>query len=78
MMVTLRVERTSPFTGRTHVREMEVDLDKFRMWGLNLVGANQAFPHLSPGDREFLITGITEEEWAAGMSAPGTPTSDSP
>ncbi len=27
--------------------------------------AQNAFPHLSVGDREFIISGVTEEEWEA-------------
>jgi hypothetical protein len=25
--------------------------------------ANDAFPNLSPGEREFILTGVTPQEW---------------
>lgn len=32
-------------------------------WKVDLVNAQDAFPDLSPGDREFILTGISPEGW---------------
>ena len=56
------IERTSMFTGIT--RSMELPITK-EQWAAFQNGAlvQDAFPHLSPDEREFIITGMTEEEW---------------
>ena len=61
------VTRKSPFTGQTHTREIPVIEEKLIAWENT---PNQlrpmvqhAFPELSADDREFILTGITPEEW---------------
>ena len=56
------IERTSMVTGIT--RSMELPITK-EQWAAFQNGAlvQNAFPHLSPDEREFIITGITKEEW---------------
>ena len=63
------VTRKSPFTGKTHTREINVFPEQLIAWENTprqfrpLV--QDAFPGLSPDDREFILTGITPEEWEA-------------
>jgi hypothetical protein len=61
------VTRTSILTGVTHTREIPVSEDRIVAWDtsgkLNRPLIQDAFPDLSPDDREFLMTGITPEEW---------------
>jgi len=50
-------------TGETVSKELDVtqeQLDRYRQ-GRELI--QNVFPHLSPADREFIKTGITQEEW---------------
>ena len=56
------IERMSMFTGIT--RSMELPITK-EQWDAFENGAlvQDAFPHLSPDEREFIITGMTKEEW---------------
>ena len=56
------IERTSMLTGIE--RSMELPITE-EQWVAFLNGAlvQDAFPHLSPDEREFIITGMTKEEW---------------
>ncbi len=54
-----------------HEREIDVDPLEFENWkhywnlgDRSVKNLEQAFPHLDAGDREFLFSGITPEEWA--------------
>jgi hypothetical protein len=56
------ISRTSPVSGKTVTRDLDVtqeQLDEWKAGGL----IQNVFPKLSEGDREFLLTGMTEEEW---------------
>ncbi len=51
-------------TGSLRTREFPITRDQWDAW-LNGAYIQDAFPHLSPDDREFLLTGMTSEEWDA-------------
>ena len=57
------ITRTSKITGQEHTLDLNVTPEQlFRInSGIELI--QKIVPHLSPADREFLITGITDEEW---------------
>lgn len=58
----MRIVRTSPLTGKTNIREINVTEAQIEAWeGGELI--QDAMPNLSAGDREFVKTGITDEEW---------------
>jgi len=61
------IERISPFTGITHTKEINVTREQLTAWRNGALIQN-AMPHLTPGEREFIKTGITEEEWDATFS----------
>ena len=58
MMIT----RTSPFTGITRTKDILVTEDQLARWQAGELIQN-AMPNLSASDREFIMTGITDEEW---------------
>jgi hypothetical protein len=61
----MEITRTSSFTGKTHTKDLPVtqeQLDSYYKTGLLL---QDAFPHLSADDREFIKSGVTKEEWDA-------------
>jgi len=63
------VTRTSAFTGKTRTFYFAVtqeQLDGYYNYGLLL---QDAFPNLSPSEREFIKTGVTDEEWTAAFGA---------
>lgn len=58
----MKITRTSILSNVTRTREInitEAELEQLRL-GRNV---QWLLPHLSADDREFLITGITQEEW---------------
>lgn len=58
------ITRTSPFSGQTNQMEINVSDAQIEAWQ-NGMFAQDAFPHLTPDEREFIMTGITKEEWDA-------------
>lgn len=62
----MEITRTSIITQQTHTRDIDVTEEQLARWK---AGANiqDACPHLSVGDREFIMTGITQEEWDLHM-----------
>lgn len=60
----MRVTRRSMLSGRTMTKELDIDpeiLEKYEKGEAGLI--QNAFPNLSPSDREFIMTGITDDEW---------------
>jgi hypothetical protein len=58
----MKIVRTSPFSGKTHTWDLPVTEEELRLWE-NGKPAQYAFPHLSANQREFIMTGITPDEW---------------
>jgi hypothetical protein len=56
------VTRKSAITGISRTLELPITEEQLILWQNGLV-AQQAFPQLNADQREFIITGITEEEW---------------
>lgn len=56
------VRRTSQLTGITRDRFINVDPDQIVLFNRGAL-VQEAFPQLSAEEREFLLTGITGEEW---------------
>jgi len=62
----MEIIRKSPFSGVIHAMDLDVtqeQLDRFDNGRGEFVQV--VFSHLSPGEREFIKTGITPEEWDA-------------
>lgn len=60
----LEVTKKSILSGKTNTMTLDITqehLDKYEQVGGLLIQA--VFPNLSAGEREFLISGITPEEW---------------
>ena len=49
-------------TGIIRERDLDITRDQLDKWQNGML-IQDAFPNLSPDDREFIMTGITEEEW---------------
>lgn len=56
------ITRTSMMSGKTRTRDLPItELQLFKYNSGELI--QDAFPHLSEDDREFIMTGMTPEEW---------------
>jgi len=58
----MKITRKSGLTGEINTRDLDITPKQYTEY-LSGTLAQLAFPHLSADDREFLITGITPEEW---------------
>ncbi len=60
------VTKVSMFSGVSHTLDIPVTQEQLDSWlGGKLIQV--AMPNLSPDDREFLITGMTPDEWEEMM-----------
>jgi hypothetical protein len=57
------IQAKSMLTGVEHQREIEVTLTQYAAWQNSGKPIQEVLGHLSADDREFLMTGITPEEW---------------
>ena len=60
--LTMLITKTSPFSGNTNSMEIEVTQEQLSSWENGTLIQN-AMPNLSADEREFIMTGITPEEW---------------
>ena len=63
----MKIKKISPFDGT--LNELEIPLegyeDVYARWLSGAGNIQNMLPHLTPAQREFLITGITQEQWDA-------------
>tara|TARA_R100000008_G_C3518343_1_gene132610 strand:- start:312 stop:509 length:198 start_codon:yes stop_codon:yes gene_type:complete len=58
MLVTM----TSILSGKTTTRDIDVEPEQVKAWQNGML-IQDAMPELSAPDREFIMSGITQEEW---------------
>ena len=65
------IAKTSLLSSRTHEMEIDVSDKQIALW---MEGAliQDVMPSLSADEREFLMTGITPDEWAAEFGEEST------
>ena len=64
----MEIIRTSPFSGNTNSMEIEVTQEQLSSWENGTLIQN-AMPHLSADEREFIMTGVTPSEWAEAFGS---------
>lgn len=57
------ITRTSTITGQEHTLDLDINPDQLVRINTGIELIQNIVPHLSPSDREFIMTGITDEEW---------------
>ena len=57
------VVRQNQFTGKTNKLEIEFDLNDYNRWQHEGGCIQDYLGYLPPAHREFLMTGVTPEEW---------------
>lgn len=60
----IKITRMSLVSGKEHTLDLDVTLEEIKKWESGVLAQN-AFPRLTPAEREFIISGITPEEWDA-------------
>ena len=56
------ITRREPFTGLINTREIDVTWEQWDSW-LHGEPIQNAMPNLTASEREFILTGITDELW---------------
>jgi len=65
------VTRTSQLTGKTHSIDLDVTKEQMQRFENRIANGEYVqtiFPHLEAKFREFILTGITPEEWTTYWS----------
>jgi len=58
----MKITRKSPISGNVNTLDLNITEEQVSDWmGGTLV--QDAFPHLTPSEREFIVTGILDSEW---------------
>lgn len=57
------IKRKSVISGTERTRNIPVNPDDFMAWEAGFGNIQEIMPYLSDTDREFILSGITEEEW---------------
>ncbi len=59
------ITKISAFSGKEHTRDIPVDEEKYTSWAEQgrPTKVQNEFPELNAEDREFIISGVTSEEW---------------
>lgn len=65
------ITRKSLVSGVTRTLDLPVTEAQMAMYMCGAVTIQRAFPNLSDGQREFIMTGITQDEWDEHMSDDG-------
>ena len=61
------ITRTSTLSGNTNSMEIEVTQEQLSSWESGVLIQN-AMPNLSADESEFIMTGITPEEWDSAFN----------
>ena len=59
---SMLVSRRSIMSGKVHELDLDITTEQISRWDAGGL-IQDVMPHLTPEEREFLMTGITEEEW---------------
>lgn len=65
----MRVQRYSELTGVLHTMELDITVEQLEKFKAGEKVQN-VFPNLSAAEREFILSGITPEEWDKYLRIP--------
>lgn len=57
------ITKTSMYSGIEHTIDIPITKEEYENFINGSIHVQNAFPNLTPDEREFLMTGITREEW---------------
>ena len=67
--MALQITRTSMLSGIDRTKTFDITYDQYYAWYTEGELIQNAMPNLSASDREFIMTGMTDEEWNDPSSA---------
>jgi len=65
-VVAMKILRQSILTGRVHERDIDITEAQLEAWQHGELIQDVA-PNLTTSEREFIINGVTDEEWSAAF-----------
>jgi len=63
----MRIRSVSIISGKESQMEINITPEQYIEYLLSDTPVTKMFPHLNDDEREFLITGVSPEEWAEVM-----------
>jgi hypothetical protein len=72
----MKVTRKSQFSGITRTKELDITSEEALLYNSGETNIQHCFPNVSSNDREFILTGITPEEWEEMMKDDETSLND--
>lgn len=67
----MQITRKSVISGIQRTKEIPVNPEDFMAWQAGYGNIQDLMPYLSLDDREFILSGITAEEWNAAFAEIG-------
>jgi hypothetical protein len=58
----IAVTRVSPLTGKVNTLNLDITMEEMMAWKAGKL-IQDAFPRLSASEREFIKTGLTNDDW---------------
>lgn len=58
----MKITRISPYSGKENTKEIDVTEEQLANWRNGML-IQKAMPNVSIDDREFIINGMTKEDW---------------
>ena len=62
------IKRKSAFSGVERTKDIPVNPEDYKMWEQGYSSIDDAMPYLNSEDREFILSGITPQEWKNAFS----------
>jgi hypothetical protein len=62
----MKITRTSRISAETNVMEIDVTQEQLALWESGML-IQEAMPNIGSDEREFIMTGITPQEWDNAM-----------
>lgn len=66
----MNITRTSILSNITHSKVIPVNPEDYIMWQTYNVSIEDAMPYLTGEDKDFILSGITPNEWAGAWAQP--------
>ena len=58
------IKRRSPLTGQINSMSLDITEQQLERWSKGDALIQEAFPNLNQVQREFILTGYTDEDWS--------------
>lgn len=59
----MKITKVSPLTGQEVTREINISCSELQIWKMDVLPLSMVAPHVTDAEREFLVSGLTAEDW---------------